>query len=471
VQRHPIKQVRVTRPAAGAFMVSLSLLGLANFAGCDQKVRRPNKINANEPVNTGLGNVAGDPGLALPRDEELMDRDDDDVRDQIAESARQLEVYFANLEIDGVDPSDASIAQYEPQENGSSSSQVATQIPDERENQVPVQAPVQTPVQSPIESSIETQTRPQAQNNQDLKGDGVRVSLLGGSSEDDGSDSATAEIQVESPVSNTIEETIDQSAPQNPDTVDPSEMVVNEKPIKIDPQVRKDQLAQELASILHELASTSDDPGSVALALATMETILPDGNVEGLDEGVLSESERASLEAMRSFLQSMSSEGSIASPAQVAQELKRIQNELNNWAGLTIQRAALCTRVDGYGRYDTFPSYRFVAGYAQPAIVYVELDRFAQREVTGPDGQPRYETELSQKLELYHVADDLNTWNTPVETVTDVTRNRLRDFYLINQITLPSNLGVGRYHIKVIMRDRIGERVAETIIPIEIVSR
>jgi hypothetical protein len=55
--------------------------------------------------------------------------------------------------------------------------------------------------------------------------------------------------------------------------------------------------------------------------------------------------------------------------------------------------------------------------------------------------------------------------------VRDESRNRLRDYYLTNRVRLPGNLGVGRYHLKVVMRDLIGEKVAETIIPIEIVAR
>ncbi len=242
--------------------------------------------------------------------------------------------------------------------------------------------------------------------------------------------------------------------------------------VEVEPTVRKEELARELASILGRLASTSEDPGSAALALASLETLLPEGFVDSMmDQGMLSDAERASLDAARAFLRSLSSGGSIASPAEMADELEAIQAQLDSWAGLTIKKAALCTRVDGYGWYETFPSYRFVAGRAQPVIVYVELERFAQRQVMGPDGQPRYQTKLSQRLELYHVADDLNTWNRQAETVSGETRNRLRDYYLTNQVTLPANLGVGRYHLKVVMRDFIGERVAEAIIPIEIVAR
>ena len=237
------------------------------------------------------------------------------------------------------------------------------------------------------------------------------------------------------------------------------------------PQERRDMLARELGSILGELVVSGQDPGASALALASLETLLPDDMKTLVDSGVLSEPERASIDAVRSLLGSMTSEGAIASPDQVSAQLDEIKQQLDAWSGLAIKRAALCTRVDGYGRYETFPSYRFMAGRDQEMIVYTELERFAQTESTGPDGLPRYRVELSQRLELYHVADDLNTWNRAAETVRDESRNRLRDYYLTNRVRLPGNLGVGRYHLKVVMRDLIGEKVAETIIPIEIVAR
>ena len=412
------------------------------LVGCGAGQVRAKKVNADEPVNTGLANITSNPDLALPRKEELMERGEyGSVSEQIQESARQLSVYFANLEIDGV--RDIPVEQTQVLENESFDLET-----DPNPNPNPVVTDASTP------SSTGSST-----TNDD---GGVRVSLLGASHGD--SETNTEPVTTES-TADAPELVVAQT--KNDEVV--AEQVASTS--EVDPIVRKEALARELASILASLASTSDDPGSAALALASLEMLLPNDGGALVDEGVLSDAELASLEATRSFLRSMSSAGSIASPAQVSTELESIKMQLDAWAGLTIKKAALCTNVDGYGRYETFPSYRFVAGVAQPVIVYVELERFAQRELVGPDGQARFETKLSQRLELYHVADDLNTWNRAAETVTDETRNRLRDYYLTNKVTLPANLGVGRYHLKVVMRDLIGERLSETIVPIEIVAR
>lgn len=406
--------------------------------GCGAGQVRAKKVNTDEPVNTSLGKIGSNPDLALPRNEDLMERGEyGSVSEQIEESARQLSVYFTNLEIDGV------------KDYPVESEQVQEDQPIELE---PKPKPVVAEVSTPLNTSSST-----------TNGDGgVRVSLLGASQGDASieSEALTIDSTTDAPV--LVKDTQSKSDVGDVPSVNTE---------AVDPVARKEELARELASILADLASTSDDPGSAALALASLEMILPNDGGALVDEGVLSDAELASLEATRAFLRSMSSAGSIASPAQVSTELESIKAQLDAWAGLTIKKAALCTHVEGYGRYETFSSYRFVAGRAQPVIVYVELERFAQREVVGPDGQARFETKLSQRLELYHVADDLNTWNRAAELVTDETRNRLRDYYLTNKVTLPANLGVGRYHLKVVMRDLIGERVSETIIPIEIVAR
>jgi len=415
-------------------------MGLCAMSGCENQPVRTSAADS-EPVNTGLGRIGEDDALSLPDPVELAEGEEGafgSVSDQIAESARQLSVYFANLEIDGADEVDPASRVRVPLE-GSETPEVVRANTNVEQSNLPTQEQFNKP----------DSTSGNGHDNTNAEG-GVRVSLLGGSGDE------TKNTGIES---------------DQPETQQPTQTTQDEPEQPVDPQVRKQELARELAAILGSLASTSDDPGAAALALAGLEVLLPDETGSLVEEGVLSDGELASLDAARAFLRSMSSEGSLASPAQLSAGLEEIQAGLHAWTGMVVTKSVLCTRVDGFGRYETFDTYRFVAGRAQPAIVYVELERFGQREFVGPDGQQRYETKLSQRLELYHVADDLNTWNRAAETVTDVTRNHLRDYYLINQITLPANLGVGRYHLKVVMRDLVSDKVAESIIPIEIVAR
>ncbi len=425
--------------------------GLMLIGGCAGSGETRASSDPSKPVNTSLSQLDKSPALGLPDQNELIapSRDEAAIRSQIEESARQLSVYFTNLEIDGP----AAVGSTTPPPAATSPERVAVKPKAAEKNAATAQR--------------------RAQPNPDVvagdDGD-VRVSLMdlaGGSIESDpemvngspvDSDSESPSVQAAEPIG--VASTQPEPGVQGQAAAQPS-----------DPQLRRDELAKELAGILGELIESGQHPGASALALASLETLLPDDTGALVADGVLSEPERASIDAVRSLLDSMTSEGEIASPDAVSNALETIKAELDAWAGLSIRHAALCTRVDGYGRYETFPSYRFIAGQPQEVIVYTELERFAQQITMGPDGQPRYGIELSQRLELYHAADDLNTWNRAAETLRDESRNRLRDYYLTNRVWLPGNLGVGRYHLKVVMRDLLGDKLAETIIPIEIVAR
>jgi hypothetical protein len=431
----------------GATLVVLcgSAMGLAMLGGCAEK-RTTRTPDTTTPVNTGLSRIDDAPALGLPENDVLMeqDRTEASIRSQIEESARQLSVYFTNLELDGPPATNET-----------------TTAPPVATSSTGGSAPVIDPPK-PVEAQRTVRTQP----NPDVGGaddGGVRVSLMdlaGGS-----------DVRLDPEPGDVASTPVDDAQLAIEEPLQP-EMATGSQAAEVtNPQERRDMLARELGSILGELVVSGQDPGASAFALASLETLLPDDMKTLVDSDVLSEPERASIDAVRSLLGSMTSEGAIASPDQVSAQLDEIKQQLDAWSGLAIKRAALCTRVDGYGRYETFPSYRFMAGRDQEMIVYTELERFAQTESTGPDGLPRYRVELSQRLELYHVADDLNTWNRAAETVRDESRNRLRDYYLTNRVRLPGNLGVGRYHLKVVMRDLIGEKVAETIIPIEIVAR
>lgn len=419
---------------AGAIM-SLSACGGKGAGG---SVR----ADADTPVNTGLANIDRSPGLALPSEEELMALSEDEatIQEQIAASARELEFYLTNVEIDGPSelPDDLDIPARNVTEPIVSRSTPETNV-----------APAQQPV-ARIEQP--TQPNPEFANQEDDEG-GVRVSLsalAGGSASESIEDKPE---QAEEPAVEQVE-------------VPPRARV----DVSMSPSERRDALASELASILSEMVTIGENPGASALALASLETLLPEDETALVDSGVLSEPELATLNAVRDLLSSMVDEGNIVSPNTLASQLESIRIQLAEWSGIVITGAALCTRVDGFGRYETFPSYRFVAGRDHEMIVYTEVDHFVQEQTTGPDQHARYKIELSQRLELYHVADDLNTWNRSAETVQDESRNRLRDYYLTNWVSLPRTLGVGRYHLKIVMRDLLGDRVTETIIPIEIVS-
>ncbi len=236
-----------------------------------------------------------------------------------------------------------------------------------------------------------------------------------------------------------------------------------------------DQLAAELSRSLREMVRDADDPSEAfraATALAGLEAIRP-GSIDRLEgQGVLSPEDLAVVKAAAELTRALGSEGRMTDPGHAADLLDELGDRLSSARGVRITTAALCTRVLGYGRYEEFPTHTFLAGRRQPVIIYAELDRFTHKPIVADDGGERFEIKLSQRLELYHLADGLNTWNRAADIDRSVSRKRVKDYYLINQVVLPDTLSVGKYTLKVVMRDLNDERggVDEITIPIEIVS-
>jgi len=132
---------------------------------------------------------------------------------------------------------------------------------------------------------------------------------------------------------------------------------------------------------------------------------------------------------------------------------------------LTIRRAALARRVEGFGAFEPLPT-PLLAGRSHPMGLYIEIEGFSRK----PDGQRRYVVELGEEVTVRHEADDLLAWRRPEQIVRDVSLNKRRDFYLVDRIDLPATLTVGRYILKARVRDVATGQIAEAAIPFEVVA-
>jgi hypothetical protein len=189
-----------------------------------------------------------------------------------------------------------------------------------------------------------------------------------------------------------------------------------------------------------------------------------------------------------------------------------------NWAELRIPKAVLCTRVEGFGRYnelrrmgssmgtlraggsqgpnagdsvtsieDDEPAYVFLAGRKNKFIVYCEIDGFASRDGAAM-GRSGYEVEIAQDLTLYAGGPasgmggrDVVAWRKTDQRVKDFSLNQRRDFFMVQIVELPETLTVGAYTLKVRVRDLASGggggsagasavNEAEAVIPIDIVA-
>ena len=140
-------------------------------------------------------------------------------------------------------------------------------------------------------------------------------------------------------------------------------------------------------------------------------------------------------------------------------------DRLRSRADLSIPTIVLCRKVEGFGRYEPIEPARFVAGKAHPVIIYCEVENFTSQLNDGK----MWETKLSQDAVLY-TENGLPVWSNRDEAFTDLARNRRRDFFVVKLVTLPDNLVIGRYLLKVSIVDQQSNRVAEANLPVQIVA-
>lgn len=133
---------------------------------------------------------------------------------------------------------------------------------------------------------------------------------------------------------------------------------------------------------------------------------------------------------------------------------------------IEIEKLELCKSVRGFGVYEPFEQKAFLAGQSQKMIVYLELENFVSREI-GPE---KREVRLTQEVVLYNATDGLAVWRQRPVEVVDQSRNARRDFFVVQMIELPANLGVGKYVLKVKIRDLHGETMHEGSRPIQLVA-
>ena len=135
---------------------------------------------------------------------------------------------------------------------------------------------------------------------------------------------------------------------------------------------------------------------------------------------------------------------------------------------MSIRAVKLCERVRGFGVYEELQSTSLLAGRDHPMVLYVEIDQF--KTVQSQGDTPVHQVKLSQEVVLYNESDGLAVWQLPAEQIVDESRNRRRDFYIVQPTRLPARLTVGKYILKVRVRDLHGGTRDEMSVPISIVA-
>jgi hypothetical protein len=231
---------------------------------------------------------------------------------------------------------------------------------------------------------------------------------------------------------------------------------------------RADALIVDLSSELYRQAQRSDAPLRELMLIAATSLVSSERSIDARGIASLSERDREMLTDMQRFFASLGERLEDATDREdvVRTTVAELQKSLDRQPPFTMSAATLCMRVRGFSDYDEFDRLSFLAHKQQKVIVYVELENFASTL----NDQQQWVTELAQELVIYSGRDGIPVWSESWQSVVDVTRNKRHDFFTVQLVTMPQELSVGRYHLKIRMRDEATGAMVERSIPFEMVA-
>lgn len=135
--------------------------------------------------------------------------------------------------------------------------------------------------------------------------------------------------------------------------------------------------------------------------------------------------------------------------------MKALQEKLRAKADLQVPKVELCTEIRQFGVYTPFPSTDFKAGAPNDVLIYVEVDNFKSEQAASGE----FRTLLSARLVLMN-SDGKELVSLDEPNIEDFSRGVRRDFFLaFGPITIPANLPVGEYTVKVYIEDKLAGKV------------
>ena len=171
----------------------------------------------------------------------------------------------------------------------------------------------------------------------------------------------------------------------------------------------------------------------------------------------------ALLDGLSNFRSALRAEANMLQSKKVA-PLMEMGDRIRGQGELHIPAIALCTSVTTFGVYEPMEPAEFKSGPNNAAVLYCEVANFSSQLNT----KRLWETRLKHEAVIYSETG-LDVWQDKPDTVTDLSRNRRHDFYVVKKLLLP-NIPVGRYLLKVTVTDLQMNRVAEATVPIQVVA-
>jgi hypothetical protein len=183
-------------------------------------------------------------------------------------------------------------------------------------------------------------------------------------------------------------------------------------------------------------------------------------SLTGEDQEVLS----AILDGLANFRAVMSGDDNSMLSKKV-RPLLEMADRLRPKVELKIPALTLCSRVDGFGAYETMSAGTLAAGREQGTIIYCEVENFSSRM----NERGLWQTSLTYEAALMDEKGKV-VWDDKRLPVSDTCRSRRNDFYVIKKVKWPA-LAAGDYFLKVRVTDAQANRGQEATLAVKMVAR
>jgi hypothetical protein len=227
-----------------------------------------------------------------------------------------------------------------------------------------------------------------------------------------------------------------------------------------------------LRSALYERAAAAEQPLRDSLLLAALAITDPSQRLDADRLSELPQNHRDLLAGFEVFFRRLGEEAAASGEeAAMLQLLEDLKLAIEEPPTLAIAAAHFCTRVDGFGKYETFNRTAFLSGRAQQVVIYTEIEGFTSARTDS--GQ--WKTDLWQALAIQDSNARPGTataplWQQDWQPAPDVAARKRTDFFISYIITLPDSLLPGSYAMTVRIKDESTGAVAEAAIPFSIVA-
>lgn len=145
-----------------------------------------------------------------------------------------------------------------------------------------------------------------------------------------------------------------------------------------------------------------------------------------------------------------------------ASQLRSAIGHISMEAALRFRRLEVCSRINSFGRIETFPSNEFDPG--QPLLLYVELENVGTELTSRGTQRTNFDAQIQF---LHHDSDD------PIETIElaeihDETTSARTDYFQSFELNIPSHLAPGRYKIRLQLRDVVRRKQADGFVEFQV---